>query len=71
MVLPYRSDIPSMGHRTSRWIKYLRGFQLFLRLLELNSAAALLILMVLITNINTITAWVLRIGVSSTQYSLQ
>ncbi|UNI22093.1 hypothetical protein JDV02_008015 [Purpureocillium takamizusanense] len=50
-----------LGRRTKKCIKWLRRLQLVLRVLQLCGAAGILILMILITNVNPATAWVLRI----------
>lgn len=66
MVLSYRSmNYVSMGPRTKSGIKWLRRLQLFLRILELNAAIGLLTLMILITNVDVLQGWVIRITVSS------
>lgn len=66
MVLSYRSnDYVSMSPRTKKWIKGMRHLQWLLRLLELNGAIGLLVLIILITKVDAVTAWVLRIAVSS------
>ncbi|PHH58655.1 hypothetical protein CDD81_4952 [Ophiocordyceps australis] len=49
--------------RASRWaIKWLRRVQLVLRMLELGAAAAVLVLMALVVNMETVTMWTLRIA---------
>ena len=52
-----------MSRRTKQWIVWIRWFQLGLRVLQLNGALGLLILTILITNVNEVTSWVLRITV--------
>ncbi|KFA49539.1 hypothetical protein S40293_02897 [Stachybotrys chartarum IBT 40293] len=62
MLLNYRSkQHPSLGRRTKASIKWLRRVQLVLRLLQLNAALGLLTLMILITNVEPVTHWILRI----------
>lgn len=52
-----------MSNRTKKAIKWLRYLQQGLRLLELVSAAGILALMILITKVDDITGWVMRITV--------
>lgn len=52
-----------MGSRTKKWIKYMRGVNLFLRILELNGAIGILVLMILMNHMAQLTAWVMRITV--------
>ncbi|CAG9970629.1 unnamed protein product [Clonostachys byssicola] len=62
MVLQHRSgNYKLMGPRTKKAIRYLRRVQLFLRVLELNGALGILVLMVLLDKIETVTALVMRI----------
>lgn len=66
MVLTTRSgNFSSMSPRTKQAIKWLRRIQVGLRVLELNGAIGLLVLMILFTKVDAITGWVLRIAVSS------
>ncbi|KAH7327867.1 hypothetical protein B0I35DRAFT_415927 [Stachybotrys elegans] len=63
MVLEYRSkQYPSLGPRTKSCIKWLRRLQLLLRLIQLNAALGIVALMVLLTHVEPITHWVLRIA---------
>ncbi|KAI0161647.1 hypothetical protein GGR52DRAFT_132234 [Hypoxylon sp. FL1284] len=50
-----------MSHSTKSWIKYMRFFQLFLRVFEMIAGAGLLALMILISNVDPLTTWVMRI----------
>ncbi|CAJ2513760.1 Uu.00g018790.m01.CDS01 [Anthostomella pinea] len=50
-----------MSDTTKWWIKWTRYFQLVLRALQLVGAAGLLTLMILISNADPITSWVMRI----------
>jgi hypothetical protein len=61
-VLSYRNNsYVSMSPRTKAAIKWLRRMQLVLRLLEMNAALGILALMILITGVESVTHWVLRI----------
>ncbi|KAK2612878.1 hypothetical protein QQS21_001158 [Conoideocrella luteorostrata] len=51
----------SLGRGTKRWIQWLRGVQLFIRSLEFNGELGILVLLVLITNIDDATGWIMRI----------
>lgn len=53
-----------MGQRSKAWIKRMRKVQFVLRLFELVGAVGLLVLMVLISNVEALTGWVLRVTVS-------
>ncbi|KAK6219581.1 hypothetical protein QIS74_05083 [Colletotrichum tabaci] len=67
LVLSHRSNnYVSLSPRTKSWIKSIRIIQLGLRVLQLLGAAGLLALLVLLTNIETLAGWVMRItpGVS-------
>jgi len=59
----------TMGYKTKSWIKWSRIVQLGLRILELIAAVGLLVLMILITNVEALTGWVLRITVRSLDLS--
>ena len=59
-----QSSYVPLGRRTKTCIKWLRRLQLALRVLQLCGAAGILTLMILITEVNPATAWVLRIMVS-------
>jgi hypothetical protein len=52
-----------MGPRTKSWIKWMRRFQLLVRILQLNSAIGLLVLMILITDVEALAGWIMRITV--------
>ncbi|KAI1323006.1 hypothetical protein F5Y16DRAFT_384901 [Xylariaceae sp. FL0255] len=51
-----------MSDRTKWWIRWTRYIQLGLRVLELIAAAGLLTLMILISGVASLTAWVLRVA---------
>lgn len=53
-----------MSSTTKAWIKAIRVVQLLARFLELVGATGILVLVILITNIPSLTVWVLRITVS-------
>lgn len=57
------TNFQSMSNATKTWIVWLRRVQLGLRCLELIGALGLLVLMILISNIDALTAWVMRIVV--------
>lgn len=64
MVLTHRSnDYQSLSPRIKTLIKCLRVVQLILRVLQLIGAAGILTLFILITNVTTAAAWILRIAV--------
>lgn len=50
-----------LGGQTKKWIKRLRGVQLLCRILEFNGALGALILLILVTNIDEVTGWIMRI----------
>ncbi|KAI1461463.1 hypothetical protein F4805DRAFT_414233 [Annulohypoxylon moriforme] len=50
-----------MSSTTKWWIKFMRYVQLFLRVLEMIGGGGLLTLMILIGNVDPLTAWVMRI----------
>lgn len=52
-----------MSRRTKEWIKVMRKVQLALRILELNGAIGLLVLMILITGTDPLIGWIMRITV--------
>lgn len=65
VVLTHRSnDYRPLGSKTKALIKGVRVLQLVLRALELVGAAGILALYVLMTNVATVVAWMLRIAVS-------
>ncbi|XXG99159.1 GPI inositol deacylase [Hypoxylon texense] len=55
------SVVRPMSSSTKSWIKFMRYFQLFFRVFEMITGAGLLTLMILIGNVDPLTAWVLRI----------
>ncbi|KZL79073.1 hypothetical protein CI238_05684 [Colletotrichum incanum] len=62
LVLSHRSNnYVSLSPRTKSWIKSIRIVQLGLRALELIGAAGLLALLILLTNIETLAGWVMRL----------
>ncbi|KAK1998984.1 hypothetical protein LX36DRAFT_690382 [Colletotrichum falcatum] len=62
LVLSHRSnDYVSLSPRMKSWIKSIRLVQLGLRAVELIGAAGLLALLILLTNIETLASWVMRI----------
>ncbi|RCI13966.1 hypothetical protein L249_8072 [Ophiocordyceps polyrhachis-furcata BCC 54312] len=50
----------SLGSWVKKWIKWSRQLQLALRLLQFTGSAGILVLMILVTKIDTATVWVLR-----------
>lgn len=51
-----------MSRSTKQWVVTMRKVQLFLRILELNGAIGILVLMVLITSADPLVAWIMRIA---------
>lgn len=66
MVPGQRSNFRTMGRKTKSWIKGMRVVQLLLRACELVGAVGLLVLMILMTNVDALTGWVVRITVRHT-----
>jgi hypothetical protein len=65
VVLPYGNTIVKpMNPSVKKWITYMRIVQLVLRLMEMLSAIGLLVTMILITNVEQATGWLIRIPVS-------
>lgn len=63
MVLNHRSSTHApMSPRTKSAIKWIRRIQLGIRVLQLNAAAGILVLFVLLDNIDTVKGWVMRIA---------
>ncbi|KAJ9154973.1 P-loop containing nucleoside triphosphate protein [Pleurostoma richardsiae] len=60
-VLGQRKPYRVLGARSKQWIKRMRKVQLALRVLEFIGAAGILVLMILISHVNGLTAWVMRI----------
>ncbi|KAI0132349.1 hypothetical protein BJ170DRAFT_592311 [Xylariales sp. AK1849] len=56
------SKYQPMSSTTKGWIKWTRRVQLGLRCLELVGALGLLVLMILISNVDALTAWIMRIA---------
>jgi len=64
MVPSYRTTkYTPMSHRSKSAIKWLRRIQLLLRILELNGAVGLLVLMILVINVDLLQGWIIRISV--------
>lgn len=61
MVPEPRKQYKLLGPRTKSWIRGLRTAQLFLRVLEAIGAAGVLFLFIIIDNVSSLTAWILRI----------
>ncbi|KAI1377559.1 hypothetical protein F4677DRAFT_40658 [Hypoxylon crocopeplum] len=55
------SQFRPMSSTSKWWIKTMRYIQLFFRVFEMISGAGLLVLMILIDNVDPLTAWVMRI----------
>jgi hypothetical protein len=65
MVLSRRSNAHSpMASRTKSAVIWLRRLQLALRVLQLNGAVGILVLMILLDKIEDVAAWVMRTTVS-------
>lgn len=63
MVLNHRSSpYAPMSPRTKSAIKWIRRVQLALRVVQLNAAIGILVIMVLLDKINTVKGWVMRIA---------
>ncbi|EGX94659.1 hypothetical protein CCM_02930 [Cordyceps militaris CM01] len=69
-VLQQRSAYQQLGKKTQKAIKWVRGWQLLCRVLEFNGALGILILMILLTGVNGILAWIMRIVVSYQSFSV-
>jgi hypothetical protein len=52
-----------MSNTTKWFIRWTRYFQIGFRALELLGAVGLLVLMIIITNVDPVTAWIMRIAV--------
>lgn len=59
-----RGPVRPMGATAKWWIKFTRKVQIGLRVLELIAGVGLLGMMILLTKVDPITSWVLRITVS-------
>ncbi|KID61939.1 hypothetical protein MAN_08618, partial [Metarhizium hybridum] len=72
MIVSHRNNpyLP-LGQRMKKWIKGLRNVQFLIRVLEINAAIGSLVLLILITNIDEATGWIMRIspGVAIAQCS--
>lgn len=64
-----RSEYRLLGKKTEKAIKWVRGWQLFCRILEFNGALGILILMILLSHVDGITAWIMRIVVRRKSYT--
>ncbi|OAA44377.1 hypothetical protein NOR_04105 [Metarhizium rileyi] len=63
MVLSHQSNLYlPLGHRTKIWIKALRKIQLLIRILQINGAIGSLVLLILITNVEEVAGWIMRIS---------
>ncbi len=60
---PRRNNYKPMGRRTKSFIVGLRRVQLGLRVLELVGALGILVMMILISHVDPVTAWVTRLTV--------
>ncbi|KAK8105941.1 hypothetical protein PG999_009300 [Apiospora kogelbergensis] len=65
-----RGPIRPMGATAKWWIKFTRKVQIGLRVLEMIAGVGLLGMMILLTNVDPITSWVLRITVSRINKSM-
>lgn len=64
-VITHRSNpYTPMSPRIKKWINWLRRVQLVLRVIELNGSLGILALMVLLTKMDPVKSWVMRIAVS-------
>ncbi|KHN97856.1 uncharacterized protein MAM_04245 [Metarhizium album ARSEF 1941] len=63
MVISHQNNpyVP-LGRQVKKWTKALRNVQLLVRILEINTAIGSLVLLILITNINEATGWIMRIS---------
>ena len=65
LVLPYRnSNAKPMNPSIKKKVKVTRIVQLILRCIELLGATGLLVTMILVTGIDPVTGWLMRIPVS-------
>ncbi|KAI1386273.1 uncharacterized protein F4822DRAFT_409509 [Hypoxylon trugodes] len=55
------SQFRLMSSTTKWWIKFMRYVQLFIRVFQMIAGGGLLTLMIIITNVDPLTAWVMRI----------
>src|SRR3954467_14363190 len=60
------SKFKPMGKSTKEWIKRMRVVQILFRTLELIGAVGILVLFILISGVDPLTAWVMRITVRDT-----
>lgn len=72
MVISHRNNpyLP-LGQRMKKWIKGLRNVQFLIRVLEINAAIGSLVLLILITNIDEATGWIMRISVRRMQQDIE
>ncbi len=70
-ILAGRRSYTPMSRWTKRWIVWMRAVQLGLRVLQLGGAVGILVLMILITNVDPMAAWVMRITVRRAAPSLR
>jgi hypothetical protein len=60
-----------LGQHIKKIVCYVRGFQLFLRIVEFMGAAGALILPILITGLGDSNAYIMRISVSGKHFTLK
>lgn len=67
-----RAPFKTFGPQIKWWIKWTRIVQLGLRVLELIAAAGILFLFIIISDVDALTAWVMRIvvGAPHTRHAL-
>ncbi|KAI0009712.1 hypothetical protein F4779DRAFT_358616 [Xylariaceae sp. FL0662B] len=66
---PRTFNFRPMSNTTTSWIKWTRYIQIGLRLLEMMGGLILLTLMILISNVDPLTSWVMRITPGATAIS--
>ncbi|PQK09704.1 hypothetical protein BB8028_0002g00280 [Beauveria bassiana] len=59
--LQQRSEYRQLGKKTEKAIKWVRGWQLFCRVLEFNGALGIFILIILLSHVSAILAWIMRV----------
>ncbi|KAI1075608.1 hypothetical protein F5B20DRAFT_594986 [Whalleya microplaca] len=69
VLTPRTFNFRPMSSTTKSWIKWTRYVQIGLRLLEMVGGVCLLVLMILISNVDTLTSWVMRITPGATAIS--
>lgn len=63
MLPPSRTYYTPMSPRTKSWIKGMRRVQLVLRALELIGALGLFVLLILLTGMDMLAGWIMRVTV--------